>query len=210
MSPCRVLFPLCFLALSVFSVGELSAEEVKFDLKKVTLPSLSVSPSLIELTTVNRRQQITVTVVKDGREFDVTREAKVELKSEDVVQFSDGVLTATQDGKTDLIVTYGGKSVRVPIVSQGAATFPPAHFVNDIVPLFSKLGCNSGGCHGKASGQNGFKLSVFGFDAKADHASLSRESRGRRVFTGDPERSLLVLKAIGASAHGSEPNTPNW
>ena len=202
MSPCRVLFPLCFLALSVFSVGELSAEEVKFALKKVTLPSLSVSPSLIELTTVNRRQQITVTVVKDGREFDVTREAKVELKSEDVVQFSDGVLTATQDGKTELIVTYGGKSVRVPIVSQGAATFPSVHFVNDIVPLFSKLGCNSGGCHGKASGQNGFKLSVFGFDAKSDHASLSRESRGRRVFTGDPERSLLVLKAIGASAHG--------
>ena len=70
MSPCRVLFPLCFLALSVFSVGELSAEEVKFDLKKVTLPSLSVSPSLIELTTVNRRQQITVTFVKDGREFE--------------------------------------------------------------------------------------------------------------------------------------------
>ena len=213
MSPHRVLLPLCFLALTVCSVGELSAEEVRFAVKTVTLPPLSVSPSLIELNSVNRRQQITVTAVKDGREFDVTREAKVELKSEDVVRFSGGVLTATQDGKSELIVTYGGKSVRVPVVSQGAATFPPVHFVNDIVPLFSKLGCNSGGCHGKASGQNGFKLSVFGFDAQADHASLSRESRGRRVFTGDPERSLLVLKAIGASAHGGgrrcEPGSPD-
>ena len=37
-------------------------------------------------------------------------------------------------------------------------------FANDVLPIFSKLGCNSGGCHGKAEGQNGFKLSLFGFD----------------------------------------------
>jgi hypothetical protein len=78
----------------------------------------------------------------------------------------------------------------------------PVHFANDIAPLFSKLGCNSGGCHGKASGQNGFKLSVFGFDPMADYDALVKEARGRRVFPAAPAQSLLLLKSTGTIAHG--------
>jgi len=79
---------------------------------------------------------------------------------------------------------------------------PPVHFGNDIVPLFSKLGCNSGGCHGKASGQNGFKLSVFGFDPAADFDAIVKEARGRRVFPASPERSLILLKPTAQVPHG--------
>src|SRR5882724_6530818 len=56
------------------------------------------------------------------------------------------------------------------------------HFDNDIEPILSRFGCNSSGCHGKAEGQNGFKLSVFGYDPAADHAALVKEGRGRRVL----------------------------
>ena len=55
------------------------------------------------------------------------------------------------------------------------------------MPLLSKLGCNAGGCHGKASGQNGFKLSLFGFDAAFDYAAITREARGRRIFPAAPD-----------------------
>ena len=79
---------------------------------------------------------------------------------------------------------------------------PPIHFENDIVPILSKLGCNSGGCHGKASGQNGFKLSVFGFDPAADYDAIVKEARGRRVFPASPERSLIVLKPTAQVPHG--------
>ncbi|MBI3862493.1 MAG: DUF1549 domain-containing protein [Planctomycetia bacterium] len=76
------------------------------------------------------------------------------------------------------------------------------NFENDIVPLLSKFGCNSSGCHGKAEGQNGFKLSVFGFDPSADYTSLTQEGRGRRVLPSLPERSLLLAKASGGVPHG--------
>jgi hypothetical protein len=80
---------------------------------------------------------------------------------------------------------------------------PPAiHFENDIVPILSKLGCNSGGCHGKASGQNGFRLSVFGFDPAADYDAIVKEARGRRVFPASPERSLFLLKPTAQVPHG--------
>src|SRR5260370_4431588 len=83
-----------------------------------------------------------------------------------------------------------------------AAARPRAyHFENDIEPLLSRYGCNTSGCHGKAEGQNGFKLSVFGFDLAADYAALTQEGRGRRVLPAVPERSLLLAKASGGVPH---------
>ncbi|MBQ18003.1 MAG: S-layer protein [Planctomycetaceae bacterium] len=75
-------------------------------------------------------------------------------------------------------------------------------FTTDVVPVLTKLGCNSGGCHGKSTGQNGFKLSLLGFVPEFDHQSLVKEGRGRRVFAGDPGNSLLLQKAIGRVPHG--------
>jgi hypothetical protein len=82
------------------------------------------------------------------------------------------------------------------------------NFENDIIPLLSKFGCNSSGCHGKAEGQNGFKLSVFGFDPAADYAALTKEGRGRRVFAQAPEHSLLLGKMSGSVPHGGGRRIP--
>jgi hypothetical protein len=78
----------------------------------------------------------------------------------------------------------------------------PIHFEREIVPLLTRYGCNAGGCHGKASGQNGFKLSLFGFDRKFDYQAIVEEARGRRVFPANPDRSLILLKATGRAPHG--------
>ncbi|HEV3006829.1 MAG TPA: DUF1549 and DUF1553 domain-containing protein, partial [Pirellulales bacterium] len=75
-------------------------------------------------------------------------------------------------------------------------------FANDVVPVLSRYGCNAGGCHGKASGQNGFKLSLFGFDPAFDYNAIVLAARGRRVFPASPEQSLLLVKATGAAPHG--------
>lgn len=86
-----------------------------------------------------------------------------------------------------------------------AAASPPSirfNFENDIVPILSKFGCNTSGCHGKAEGQNGFRLSVFGSDPELDFRALTMEGRGRRVFPAAPDRSLLLLKMSGRMPHG--------
>src|SRR6185436_15436444 len=78
----------------------------------------------------------------------------------------------------------------------------PLNFTNDIVPIFTKAGCNSGGCHGKASGQNGFKLSLLGFEPAEDYEHIVREARGRRVSAAAPDQSLLLSKSINSTPHG--------
>lgn len=98
------------------------------------------------------------------------------------------------------VVVFGSAvTVGTPL---GAAAAAPVDFGQDVVPLLSRYGCNSGGCHGKASGQNGFKLSLFGFDVRYDHEAIVHQARGRRVFPASPENSLLLVKATGQMPHG--------
>ena len=78
----------------------------------------------------------------------------------------------------------------------------PVYFATDVVPILTKLGCNSGGCHGKSTGQNGFKLSLLGFEPDFDHGAIATEARGRRLFPAAPDRSLLLLKATSEMPHG--------
>ena len=75
-------------------------------------------------------------------------------------------------------------------------------FELDVMPILTARGCNQGACHGKSRGQNGFRLSLLGFDPDLDHASLTQHGRGRRIFPGSPERSLILQKATGELPHG--------
>lgn len=86
--------------------------------------------------------------------------------------------------------------------SRAAAQERPApQFSRHVVPLFSKLGCNAGACHGAVKGQNGFRLTLFGVDAALDHERLLREFNGRRLNFQEPDASLLLLKATGQIPH---------
>jgi hypothetical protein len=88
-----------------------------------------------------------------------------------------------------------------------AATAPlraeaPVSFELDVMPILTARGCNAGACHGKQRGQNGFQLSLLGFDPDFDYAALTMNARGRRVFPAAPERSLLLQKPTGKVPHG--------
>src|SRR6266568_1313698 len=87
----------------------------------------------------------------------------------------------------------------------GAATVqgPPkaVSFRLDVMPVFFRAGCNSGGCHGAAVGKDGFHLSLFGYDPAGDYYRLTRQMVGRRVDLAAPAQSLLLMKATGAVPH---------
>jgi len=101
------------------------------------------------------------------------------------------------------------------VIASGAfADDTPARvsFVNEVVPMLTRSGCNSGSCHAKANGgQNGFELSLFGFEPADDYVSLVIDRRGRRVAGLTPRQSLMLQKATGSVPHGGgvriEPNS---
>ncbi|MGI9473118.1 MAG: DUF1549 and DUF1553 domain-containing protein [Rubripirellula sp.] len=83
-----------------------------------------------------------------------------------------------------------------------AANDAPLSFELDVQPVLTAYGCNMGACHGKQRGQNGFQLSLLGFNADFDFAALATDARGRRIFPAAPRQSLLIRKATAELPHG--------
>ena len=162
-------------------------------------------PLKVTLRGREARQQLIVTGnYSSGQARDLTHKVTYQATPPGIVTVSpDGFVTPSGNGTATVAVrTPEGMAAKTTIVVEKFDEYIPINFPNQIVPIFSKLGCNSGGCHGKSSGQNGFKLSLLGFYPKEDYEYLVKEARGRRVFPAAPTRSLLLMKATNALAHG--------
>jgi len=166
--------------------------------------ALRVDPPALELQGPQPRFQLLVDGdTPDGRIVDLTRDSTFRSLTPELCTVSaGGVVTSHADGAGQVEVVAAAKTQLVPVTIREAQTPRGFHFERDVVPILSRYACNGSGCHGKAEGQNGFKLSVFGFDPPADYAALLHESRGRRVSKTQPDESLLLTKISGRVPHG--------
>jgi len=167
--------------------------------------AISLNSPAIDLAGPDARFQILVDGRRaaDKRLVDLTSDAEYRSLTPAIVSVTpSGMVVPQADGAASIEVSARGKTLPLAVTVKQFTEPRHFNFENDIVPLLSKYGCNSSGCHGKAEGQNGFKLSVFGFDPPADYAALTKEGRGRRVFPALPDQSLVLTKASGQTPHG--------
>ena len=184
----RILREIAVIALLGTFVGE-----------SVSAEPMQVSPQRIEFRDAFSQHQILV----ESAAGDLTLQAVYRSSAPEIVAVDEaGCVSPRAVGKAIVTVTLAEVSVEVPVEVTSFSTDRSINFRTEIEPLLTRYSCNSGGCHGKATGQNGFKLSLFGFDADFDYAALVSEARGRRVNIAAPEESLLLQKAVGAVPHG--------
>jgi Protein of unknown function (DUF1553)/Protein of unknown function (DUF1549) len=191
------------LARDLYPTSATKAEAAALP-KPADVKSIEARPDKIHLTGVDSAAQVILTAtLRDGRVVDLTNDATYDVEDGKIARTSTtGRVNPLANGSTKIVAKYGDKSVNIAVAAEKCDVDLPINFANQIVPIFTKLGCNSGGCHGKASGQNGFRLSLLGFEPELDYTTLVKEGRGRRLFPAAPESSLLLLKAAGAVAHG--------
>ena len=183
----RILIALCVLC---GLGGELRAQKV------------AVYPPDINLETARDRQSFVVQLTQpDGITRDVTAQAQIAFANPALVKLDKFSVLPLSDGTTEMSVTHSGQTVKVPVKVVKAKEDRAISFKQDVMPVFMRAGCNSGGCHGAARGKDGFRLSLFGFDPEGDHFRLTRELNGRRVNLALPNESLLVEKAAGKVPH---------
>ncbi len=215
MKGARLVFPvLMAIAALTCSGRDLRAgdiynkEPAKQDAIELPKPSeiqtLNAYPNQIVLKGMEDAQQILVTATLAGNRLqDLTTDIQYEVGDSKIARVtSSGRVLPIANGATTITARFGDKAVSIPVRAEKCDQSLPINFGNQIVPIFTKLGCNAGGCHGKASGQNGFKLSLLGFEPEVDYNALVKEARGRRLFPAAPDQSLLLLKATGQMAHG--------
>ena len=174
---------------------------------------ITVSPKAIRLSGRLAGSQLIVESTVDGKVIDLSREAKYRAEPAGVVEvLPAGYVRPIADGEAILRIEVRGEIVSVPVSLTGYSSAEPPDFQRDVQPILSRYSCNAGACHGKQRGQNGFQLSLLGFDSDFDYEALTKEGRGRRVFSPAPERSLLLMKPIAELPHGGgkrlEKNSP--
>ena len=134
--------------------------------------SLKLEPN--RLTLLDGRDSRKVLVLgecADGSWIDLSAVARLKPESAALEVDSDGYLFSRQAGKSAVMITAAGKSIRLEVEVLSIAS-PEVGFVRDIEPILSRTGCNSGPCHGSAKGKNGFKLALRGYDPEYDYQAL--------------------------------------
>ena len=197
MNPLRAMTAGC-VAVAV-AAGARGADAPRPD-----VVAIAVHPAAVALRSGDESVQLVVTAtLADGRALDLTHDAAYTPADPNTAAVSPtGQVAPRANGRTEVVAAYAGKSARVPVAVEHMGENLPINFPNQVVPVFTKLGCNAGGCHGKASGQNGFRLSLLGFEPDLDYQTLVKEGRGRRLLPAAPDSSLFLLKAVGAVPHG--------
>lgn len=149
------------------------------------------------------QQVVIVGNYDSGQVRDLTRSVKFAAEPKGLLAIDQtGYIEAIAEGSVRLSAELNGLVASSNVSVSNIKNDLPINFANQVVPIFTKFGCNGGGCHGKSGGQNGFRLSLLGFEPTEDFEYLTREGRGRRIFPTAPDKSLLLTKAIGKSPHG--------
>lgn len=168
------------------------------------LVQLEIGPAPLTLNGPDARQTLLVTgKLADGSFVDFSTRVVYSVSDPKLARVSPkGILTPAADGQAKVVVQAAGIRSVAPVTVTNARVAKPLNFENQVLPILTKTGCNTGGCHGKSTGQNGFKLSLLGYDPVFDYDALVKEGRGRRLSLPNPDESLLLTKPTGAVPHG--------
>jgi hypothetical protein len=196
----RFPFPFVFVLKAAVAFGSVQTD-------------LEVFPETAALTGARDQQSFVVRVTEpSGLHRDVTGEAKFSVKDAAKARFSGAIVTPVADGETSVEVEFSGRKVSVPLTVKDATVTSAISFRRDVMPVFMKGECNR--CHGATRGQDGFRLSLWGFDPEGDHYRLTREFPGRRINTATPDASMVITKADGSAPHTGgkrfEKNSRPW
>ncbi len=176
---------------------------------------LLILPSSVELDGPRATERLLVQAVfADGHQEDLSGEARFVSSAPKVAAVEGVTVRARGDGETTVTARLRGRIATVKVLVSGAARPFAWSFRNHVLSVMSKVGCNSGACHGAAAGKNGFKLTLRGYDPETDYATLTRQGAGRRVVRVEPAASLILLKPTLTIPHGGgrrfPPSSPEF
>ena len=166
------------------------------------LSGVKIYPPEVSLgTNTDLQRLVAVATYNDGTTRDITNKVEFEPKDSSLISVEGNIFRPRKDGETTITINFHGKDATIPIKISDAEKERPVSFRLDVMPVFMRASCNTGSCHGSARGQDGFMLSLFGYDPVGDYYRVTRELSGRRIDLAYPAESLLVEKATEAVPH---------
>ncbi len=169
-----------------------------------TLAKIEIVPSSVSITGRRSKQRLLVEgTFADGHQEELTSRAKVAISDTEVATVDkDNFAIPQGDGQATIVAIVEGHRASAPLSVHDFAGVSTWSFRNDVLPIMTKMGCNSGACHGAAAGKNGFKLTLRGYDPEVDYYTLTHQALARRTEAMEPAKSLILLKPTLEIPHG--------
>ena len=163
---------------------------------------IALLPAKVDLHGPFAQQQVLAEKI-DGTHLigQITNEISLTASDSKVVKIDGTTIIPLTNGTATITAKHGDQTATNIVTVTGMEKPFQWSFRNHVQPVLAKMGCSSGACHGAAAGQNGFKLSLRGYDDEGDYQTLTRHALGRRIIPSDPGRSLMLLKPTGAVPH---------
>jgi len=164
--------------------------------------SIAILPEKFNLNGTAAQQALVVERFRDNHYVgQITDGLTFSSSDTNVVTIHEGVAMPVRNGTAIVLTKWGDQTARAEVVVENMEKPFEWSFRNHVQPVLAKAGCSAGACHGAAAGQNGFRLSLRGYDDDGDFLALTRNALGRRIVPSDPGRSLMLLKPTGDVPH---------
>ena len=168
------------------------------------LTKIEILPSSISIMGPRYNQRLLVEgTFADGHQEELTPQVTLAISNPKVAIIDkDNFALPQGDGQATITATLQGHRAIATVNVKDFAAATAWSFRNDVLPVMTKMGCNSGPCHGAAAGKNGFKLTLRGYDPEVDYYTLTHQALARRTEMMEPARSLILLKPTLTIPHG--------
>ena len=186
---------------------QVTAEESGFGrvgVEENSAQGLRIIPADFTLRGNESRQRLSVVKVSGDRIAAAIEESELEIESSDpsVARIDGSLVHPVGNGTATIVARLAdGREATAVVEVTEAQQDHRWSYRNEVQSVFSKIGCNSGACHGALAGKGGFRLSLRGYNPDGDYLTITREARGRRVEMADPGKSLILTKPSGALPH---------
>ncbi len=197
------------------SLGGLAAWLIAFSFDSLASPGalhayeengapLEVFPKAMNLAGAGHRHGLIVMAKTAGSgAHTLVKEAQITVEPPNLGQVESGsTFVAKSAGKGTIKIVRGGLVQSIAVQVGNRPLGEAVSFRNDIIPMLTRSGCNSGACHGALAGKGTMKLSLRGYDPEADLHVLTTQQGARRTDRTQPALSLFVRKGLGELPHG--------
>jgi hypothetical protein len=168
------------------------------------LVKIEILPTSLSIAGPHYGQRLLVEgTFADGHQEELTSQVNLKISDPKVATLDkDEFVRPSGNGEAMLTATLLGHRATAPVAVKDYLTATTWSFRNDVLPVMTKVGCNSGPCHGAAAGKNGFKLTLRGYDPVTDYYTLTHQALARRTDRLEPAKSLILLKPTLTISHG--------
>ncbi len=162
----------------------------------VPLAKIEILPAAITISGSHYDQRLVVEgTYTDGHQEDLTPQATFAISNPKVARITNDFAIAQGDGQGTVTATVHGHRASVPVRVENFTAPAGWSFRNDVQPVLTKMGCNSGPVSWRRGREERLQADAARVRCRNRLLTLTHQALARRTERIEPAKSLILVEA---------------